>query len=200
MCIFKILNVKGKNMENNFDDLELVNQVKYENSSEALRILYHKFLPITESIMNRYFIRDFDEDDWRQEFLIVCHETCFRYKGEQGSKFGNFYKLRLENHARSLLRRELALKRKINKEASSFEGTVIPDAFDGRFIGSNKGANTFSRKIDLTEFFKQLNYTELEVFKMLLGQQKMEDIDASINQIRSALYKCKKKLRLYLAN
>ncbi|MGR3741365.1 hypothetical protein [Companilactobacillus sp. DQM5] len=184
-------------MKEKSDDLELVNLVKYQNSSEALKKLFNKFLPITEGIISMYYIRNFDRNDWIQEAYIVCHETCFRFNGEQGSKFGNFYKMRLANHAKSLLRRELALKRKINKEASSFETSIIEDSFEGGFVGANHTVIYNHEIFDLDDFMGGLTKIETEVFKMLLGYKKANEIKANKRQIQLAQTNCKKKLLDY---
>lgn len=56
--------------------------------------------------------------------MIICYETTKLFKIEKAVKFGGFFKLRLHNHAKSLLRRESAQKRKSQTEAFSYEKKV----------------------------------------------------------------------------
>lgn len=180
------------------EEIELIREVRYNNSSEALKKLFNKYLPMIDNIVNHYYIRSFDRDDWHQEAYIVCHETCFKYTDELGSKFGNFYKMRFNNHVKSLLRKELAIKRRIDKEAASFEQDIIADSFSGQFVGGNKVSKTIDVNIDFDSYLESLTEIEVEAFKMLLGSVSFETAcknqKCTPQQMKNAMMRCKKKL------
>lgn len=174
-----------------------VAQVVNESDSRALKKLFNKYKPMVETVAENFYIRTFDHDDWIQEGLIVCHETCFKFDGSQGSKFGSFFKLRFENHARSLLRKELAKKRTLDKISSSYEESINNDSADYGILGSRVKNEYTLDPLELDGFYEILSEIEFEAFKVLMGKASMEEVcenyHCSVQQVNAAMARCKKK-------
>lgn len=98
----------------------LIQRVK-ENDDLALLLLFERYKPMITAVTKRYFIRNLDENDWNQEALIVCYESAGLYDFERGTTFGTFFRLRLQNRAKNLLRFELAKRRALYASAISYE-------------------------------------------------------------------------------
>ncbi|WP_159721497.1 RNA polymerase sigma factor [Enterococcus sp. CSURQ0835] len=89
--------------------------------NEAFEELLRQYLPVIRNAEARYYLLDFDSDDWLQEGRLALHKAALTYKDDQGTTFGLYFKLIFENAIRSLLRKQKALKRKANTEARSFD-------------------------------------------------------------------------------
>ncbi|GKQ42170.1 DNA-directed RNA polymerase [Companilactobacillus sp. RD055328] len=182
-------------------DIELVKRVVSDNSSQAIKELMMLYTPMVKKLANLYYIRNFNQADWLQEAFIVCHETCFRFHSSQGSQFGSFFKLRLKNHYLSLVRHELAIKRKADREACSFDHVTYYDQYV-KHAGTRQSSITIDSTIDLIGFCETLSYLEFKVFLMLLGEINVEEVcqktHATKDQIFYAKNRCRQKLLEYI--
>ena len=70
-----------------------------QGDSEALQHLFYQYRPLIYSIKSKYFLRDFDEQDWLQEGLIMFHECLQRFEEEFGTTLGALFKKSFENKA-----------------------------------------------------------------------------------------------------
>jgi len=91
------------------------------NSDEELEALFQKYQPVVLSLQAQYYVRDMLEDDWIQEGRIIFYKCWTAYDEAFGSTFGSFYKQALQNHIFSLLRKQKAVKRQAEVNASSYE-------------------------------------------------------------------------------
>lgn len=183
------------------EDSELVRKVVEDNNADALKTLFRRYTPLIQKMINLYNIRTFDDSDWKQEAYIICHETCFRFDGSKGSKFGSFFRLRLSNHFKSLVRQELAIKRKLNKDAGYFEEGYY-DNDSVKSVGTRQGTFVNDIVFDIEDFSRLLSEFELKVFMMLVGAITMEELylktQASRQQIYRAQSSCREKMINYL--
>ncbi|MEJ6348137.1 sigma factor [Holzapfeliella sp. He02] len=180
-------------------DNELVQLVRLDND-DALNELVIRYQPMINRVKYHYFLRDYDHNDWQQEAMIICYETTKLFKIEKAVKFGGFFKLRLHNHAKSLLRRESAQKRKSQTEAFSYEksselGIVPPQVYFEmtlqtlRFVDYSK----------LEEQLKLLSIIELKALQIILGEKMLENLtEAEQKRVRAAKDRCRKKLLQFL--
>ncbi|UQS82409.1 hypothetical protein MOO45_01595 [Bombilactobacillus folatiphilus] len=155
-------------------ELTWVKAVREQNDSAALEKLFYKYLPLIENTRRRYQLRLFDQDDWRQEARIVCVETCRRFNEQQGSKFGSFYKLRLQNHWTNLLRQQLAVKRQTNTQAVSMEALKQANPDLENDLQADYNVNASKNEIeflfqDFRKLLEHLSLVELQGLQMLLG-------------------------------
>ena len=79
--------------------------------------LFCRFLPLVKKFNKAYYLRSLEQEDFWQEARMVLHKAVQSYVPEKGLQFASFYKLTLKHHIFSLIRKESALKRKIDKGA-----------------------------------------------------------------------------------
>ncbi|MDN6639340.1 MAG: sigma-70 family RNA polymerase sigma factor [Tetragenococcus sp.] len=96
-----------------------------QGSEEALLELFSYYIPLIHSISAKYFLRDFDEQDWIQEGLIMFNRCLHEYKGEQDTTLGIFFKRSFENEIVSLVRKKCAYKRKTAESVVSYNQTSL---------------------------------------------------------------------------
>ena len=65
-------------------------------------------------------MRYYDNQDWEQDAMIICHASAKSFDLNKG-KFGSYFKTRLINHARSLVRYDNAYRRQALKQSVSLE-------------------------------------------------------------------------------
>lgn len=99
----------------------------------AFEQVFQRYSPVVYNIQSRYYIRDFDQDDWLQEGRIALNDALTSYQQDRGTTFGLYYKMIFENRIRSLLRRQQAKKRLAQQQAVSIE-KVGSDSFSERFL------------------------------------------------------------------
>ena len=102
-----------------------------QGDSEALQHLFYQYRPLIYSIKSKYFLRDFDEQDWLQEGLIMFHECLQRFEEEFGTTLGALFKKSFENRIRSFVRKECAYKRKSNQQTVSYEQKFLQEGSEG---------------------------------------------------------------------
>lgn len=100
---------------------------------DAFEELFKNYRPVIYTIQRKYFVRDFDEDDWLQEGWISFHKTLQRFDPSMGVTFGAYFKHNFENHIRSELRKQNAYKRRGLIDAVSVEHKIECDGPD--FLG-----------------------------------------------------------------
>ena len=98
-----------------------------QGDDEALRQLFQRYRPLVYSIRNKYFLRDFDDQDWLQEGMITFHDCLQIFELGFGTTLGALFKRSFENRIRSLVRKECAYKRKTNQQTVSFEQTLMQE-------------------------------------------------------------------------
>lgn len=186
----------------NKTELTWVRAVQDTGSSDALEQLVAKYQPMIQATINRFYLRMFDQDDWQQEARIVCYETCLLYETQRNCQFGAFYKLRFDHHVRNLVRHELAIKRQSNRQNISLEEMMIAETFPNGFTPAQRETHALP-EFDLTEYLALLSNFEFESFQVVLNLRREQDVCHEYNcdqiQIKRAIARCHKKLRLYLA-
>lgn len=106
------------------NEVYLIRRVKEEQDMEALHELVERYRPLINGAKLNFFIRNFDHDDWEQEALIMCYQSCCTYDEKRANSFGAYYRTKFYNHLRSLLRYELAQKRTSFTKAISYDNVV----------------------------------------------------------------------------
>lgn len=183
----------------NRTDKELIYFVKNKNN-EALHELLRRYQPIINNVRGKYYIRHFDVDDWNQEAMIVCYETCCMFDLDRRREFGAFFKANFTNHAKNLLRYELAKRRAPYAKAVSYE--VVKET------GAVNEQGFSLTEEPLNEIYRQfiLGLSKIELLAMLtyLGRITCEEAarrgSCSIEQITRAKGRLKKKLSSILGS
>lgn len=113
--------------ERSFYFYAAVNSTSKKGDDEALRELFSHYRPLVYSIRNKYFLRDFDDQDWLQEGLITFHDCLQSFEPGFGTTLGAFFKRAFENRIRSFVRKECAYKRKSNQQTVSYEQKFLQE-------------------------------------------------------------------------
>lgn len=177
---------------------ELLNLVRQKDSA-ALATLCQRYLPLIIAVKKRYWLHDYDEDDWRQEAMLVCYETALIYDEEKLMTFGGFFKMRLYNHARSLLRYQMAARRAQDATAASYEAAVdagLPEPASQDAIGEQPWAEAYE------SCWACLSDRERVALLVQIGRLSEEEgrdqASCSHAQLQQARQRCKRKLRAEL--
>ena len=100
-------------------EAELIRQIK-NGEDEALLDLCFRYKPLINKVKGMYHVRYYDNQDWEQDAMIICHASAKSFDLNKG-KFGSYFKTRLINHARSLVRYDNAYRRQALKQSVSLE-------------------------------------------------------------------------------
>lgn len=179
---------------------------KYEHillgDSDTFDQMYRRYYPIVYKFQNKYFLKDFDQEDWLQEGRIIFHRSLEKYEEEHNVSIGHFFKLNFENHIRSLVRKQCAIKRtadmrsvsldhKLEDQGESFFdyiGTESADALDQMIIREKlEQLPMVLSPFERTTFQKYINGKDLEEIA--------QETTARENAVRSAYDRAKKKLK-----
>ncbi|AKP66972.1 sigma factor [Companilactobacillus ginsenosidimutans] len=179
-------------------EIELIVQVRDYDDSEALQYLVKKYQPMIDKMYKLYWLNGYDRNDWYQESFIVCLQTCKLFDGSQGSKFANFFKMRLNNHIVSLIRAQRASKRQANNDAFSFEDLIRTRENLLDFLSQPAPAIS-----DMLENFERLiedmSDLELAAFQIIIGDITVEEAcmahRCNNTQLQRASSRCKSKIR-----
>lgn len=160
---------------------ELIRQIKI-GEDDALKHLFRMYKPLICNVKRKFHVRYYDSQDWDQDALIVCHASAMSFDQSKG-KFGSYYKTRLTNHAKSLIRYDSAYRRQALTQSISLE------------VANENGLRPFYQnysrtpEVPLSDSFTQLikNLSNLEIMALLvvLGKYKREEAASllKINQV-----------------
>lgn len=99
---------------------------------DELEVLFQKYQPVILNLQSQYYVRDMLEDDWIQEGRIILYKCWSSYDETLGSTFGAFFKQSFQNHIFSKLRKQRAVKRQAEMNASSYE--MITQEYGAEFF------------------------------------------------------------------
>ncbi|WP_099975150.1 sigma-70 family RNA polymerase sigma factor [Lactobacillus terrae] len=181
----------------NTEELCLIDSVKKWNCSGSLEKLVCKYKPMIESLYQSYNINGFDKDDWYQEAFIVCHQTCISFNGDNGSKFGSFFKLKFKHHIIDMIRKENANKRVANQGTSSYDMLTEDNIPSPVIRVSHEESRGFTPQFE--KALEKLSDVELISFNYLLGDIAFEDAckkaRCTEDQMHRAINRCQIKLK-----
>lgn len=198
--------VKGVGIEMKVSELtekieaDLIARICHEDD-DALQELCYYYRPMINAVEKNYFLRHYDHQDWEQDAMIVCYKSAIVYSRKRG-KFGSYFKKRLNNHARTLVRYDLAYRRRAFKESISLEALIENNT---ECIEQPTGcclevpiSETY------TEFLNSLSALETSALLTILGEADQEKIVKRLKIDRMALLRARsrvlQKLRKVLFN
>ncbi|WP_261807061.1 sigma-70 family RNA polymerase sigma factor [Lapidilactobacillus luobeiensis] len=187
-------------MSFNQEEFELITAVQENGDSQALEALLTKYQPMIQNVSRQYYLRLFGPDEWQQEARIVCYQTCLLYCTHHDCQFGAFFKLRFHNHIRSLVRRELALKRRADTESVSYDSKLGEDFLNYDW----RGTATFPQALfwDFPKFLDSLSYFELQAFRVAVhdaeSQTTCQRLGCTPKQLERGIDRCRVKLKRFL--
>ncbi|MGM0126272.1 RNA polymerase sporulation-specific sigma factor [Enterococcus sp. AZ194] len=180
--------------------MDLIQAAK-EGNEDALTELFNQYRPIVYNLQKKYYIRDFDSDDWLQEGQIICYQIVKAFKEDNGATFGSFFKCAMENRVRSLLRKQHALKRRTMELSVSLEEKIETEGaeflVDTQYEEPYALENLLIREA-LANYEFIFSALEKEVMSAYLLGASLEEIAShhvlDSKKIRSAYDRAKKKL------
>lgn len=186
---------------NSLTDDEIIKMIRNGDSSH-FEELFHRYLPLVKNMVRDFYVQGFERDDFIQEARIVLNKTVLFFNAKRGHTFGNYFKLNLTNHFNSLVRKDMAKKRRIGRMSESLEG-LLENGFSPRYIENYEGGMTFENALEVKEcipqYVESLSKFECQVLVCHLHQKDKEEIAAELNcdtiQVTNALDRCKRKLR-----
>ncbi|AEV94771.1 sigma-70 family RNA polymerase sigma factor [Pediococcus claussenii] len=186
------------------NEQELLRLAK-QGDQEAFNELFNKYLPVVKGLMTKYTIRGFDFDDWLQEGRLVFFKTICNFDIDRGFSLGVFFKNNFTNRICSLLRFEMAYKRKAGFEAQCLE-----------LVTNDQGELTINPRVDHSDPHGELlvkeAYSEYETllseFEYAVSHQMFKgysvktiacNMKCTEKRVQNAIMRCKRKLiqRIY---
>lgn len=185
-------------------DAELLFLIKYA-SKDPFEVLLLRYYPLVGKATQGFFIRGYDKDDFWQEARMVFYHAVYSYDETKGFTFGKFFQLALRNHIYSLVRKDMAQKRTMEKTATSLEGLtekgICP--YGGKESSQEPTPLEYAMVNDqLSDYSNSLSHLEKKVFGAYLKHETIEGMaeqfGTTINQIKNALDRCKRKMKKQL--
>lgn len=179
------------------DKINLINKAK-TNDPEAVELLFNQYKPIVLKLSQKYYLKDFDQDDWLQEGRIICHLSALDFCPSKGVSFGAYFKVNFERAVIGLVRRQEALKRRSIRYAESLE-SPLHVAYVRESIHSLIGVDYIFVRDSLSDFGSRLSDLERNVFTAYLDGCEKEEISQKLSlemsQVVGALSRARIKLK-----
>lgn len=182
-------------------DDELIEMIKNGNDY-PFAILFHRYYALVKKITSNYYLKSFDTDDFMQEAQMIFNKTIHTYDKTKGHTFGNFFKLNLKHHFYSLIRKDMAKKRSLERSSQSLdELTEKGERFNDPETETPIDDILHVRE-RLSQYHQSLSLLEQMVFYHFIRNKDVEEIASFLEQdatkIRNALDRCKRKMKALL--
>lgn len=148
-------------------EAELIKKIK-AGDDRALEKLFALYKPLVNSVLKRYYLHHYDRKDWQQEAMIICYESVLVYSAKKGN-FGSLYRTKLYNHARTLVRYNMAARRQVYSKSISWERVDKDEIHEPRSLELNIPVND-----TYNNFVKSLSRLELIALLTILGEMSTE--------------------------
>lgn len=187
-----------------FSDEQLVFLVQHLNQ-DPFEVLLERYSPLIAKMVREFSVHGFDSEDLWQEARLVFHRIVHCYEKDKGVTLGVFFKLSLQNHLLSLVRRNQAEKRKSERQAASLDSMVEKghaDSFEYRVAEKDAPLDYILLDDKLKGFPDALSAFEREVFHAHMDKQSFEEIARRLgdteDRVKNAWERCKRKMRKYI--
>lgn len=194
---------------NHLSDEELMMLIKYEDQ-DPYTVLFNRYEPICRKFIHKYRLRHFDADDLRQEAWLVIMKSVHYFDNKRGYTFGQFLRRAVNNEFQNILRREEAIKRRIDKFACSLDYLTEEDADYFHHTGDLSSSSYLGGQIISPEdymltnelfkkFQESLSSFEYQVFQLYtqqIGRNEIADmLETERGKVDNAMERCRIKLR-----
>lgn len=187
-------------------DEQLLFLIKY-GKEDPFEVLMLRYYPLVGKAIQGYYLRGYDQEDFKQEARMIFFHAVHAYDATKGYTFGKFFQLALRNHIYSLIRKDMAQKRKIEKTAASLDGLAEQGVDPYGDMGSEMTLSPLDYALlndQLEDYTDSLSTLERRVFSAYLKQEPVEkialDMKITESQIKNALDRCKRKMKQHLDN
>lgn len=183
------------------NDIEIMDMIKKGDYS-SFEVLFQRYLPVVKCTIKDLYIKGFDRDDFFQEARITFSKAIHFYDSERGLTIGNYFKLNLKHHFFTLVRKDMAQKRRISKVSESWENLLENGSspyYTEQYIREMAFERDLEVKECLPEYIESLSEFECQVFFLHLRNADKQDIadelNCNVTQVVNALDRCKRKLK-----
>lgn len=177
--------------------MEIIEQIK-ANDSTNFEVLFRKYEPVIKNVRQKYSIHHFEWDDWLQEGRIIFFNSVINFDEELGITLGVFFRTNFRNRIYSLLRFEMAYKRKAGLTAQSLDELDEDLETKGKYTTEITPHQSLTIKENYVEYEALLSKFEREVsvliFKGHDPVQIAKKLQCSTIKVQNALARCKQKL------
>lgn len=164
--------------------------------------LYRKYHPLIFKMRKKYYLKGYDREDWLQEGRIIFYHSLVKYEAGRQITIGKYFKFNFENHIRSLVRRQCAIKRKVDAESVSLEQKIDNQGeafFDYMGIENHNALDQMIIREKLEQLPETLSRFERTTFENYIVGKELTEIakeNAVENgTVRSAFDRAKKKVK-----
>lgn len=155
--------------------------------------------PITQCVTKRYFLPDYEREDFLQEGRSVLVSAVKSWDHDKGMPFMQYYHMQLLNHLNMLIRSKHAQKRYVNMTTTSLDSLVEEAGVhvQGRASAATHPEDMLLLYEKLTAYRESLSALELKVFDLYTSGQSYEEISEClvlpVEKIQNAMYRCRVK-------
>lgn len=153
-------------------------------------------------MQKKYYLKDFDQEDWLQEGRIIFNRSLEKYEASHHISMGQFFKKNFENHIRSLLRKQYAVKRTIDTQATSLDQKIENQGESFYYDLESSQTNALDQMIireKLEQLPDMLSPFERATFKEYIKGKNINEIAKSTKNneraVKSAYDRVKKKIK-----
>ncbi len=157
--------------------------------------------PITYGVTKRYFLPDYDREDFLQEARAVLVSSVDNWRIEKGMPFLQYYHMQLLNHLNMLVRKNHAHKRRVNLVTSSLDNLIEEAGLQvqGKACVTTSPEEMLMLQEKLDRYLLKLSEFESEVFELYLKGQSCEEISQVLStteeRVQNAVYRCRSKFK-----
>lgn len=191
-------------MTNNVRKIEYAREQKLIEASRAgdsdsFEYLFQQYLPIVMRVKAKYFLRGYDRDDWLQEGRITFFNTIANFDGRRHITLGKFFQTNFQNRIYSLIRREMAFKRRSNLLCSSLDAMQNESSeYERLFVTKHGGPHELAvLKEDCRNYCADLSKFESQVSGLFFAGKTSAQIAKILNceesQVLNAINRCRNK-------
>lgn len=170
--------------------------------------LFGRFAPLIRKFSKTYYLKDMEEEDFQQEARIVLHRALESYDAKRGMRFAGYFKLMLQHHIYSLIRKDGAVKRAVDKESLAYD-FFMENNYADRLPSAVKDLGKHLSPEDIVQvrestigYFDTLSTFEKQVFRRYLEgkdfQQTAVEMDCTTTQAKHAYDRCRQKMKKML--
>lgn len=180
--------------------MDLLEDVR-AGDEEAFNQLFYRYRPVVYAVKNRYYLRDFEFEDWMQEGRICLYTSAMTFDEDQGVTFGAYFKSIFENQIKDELRKQNAMKRQSLSGAVSLDHFLL---YEGReLLDPNIKISPWVEdqlvvEEVLEEFPQALSSLELDAFTAYLEGSDLEEVandhGVTSQRVRFAFQRSRRKL------
>ncbi|MGY3765697.1 hypothetical protein ACWOAH_03975 [Vagococcus vulneris] len=183
-----------------------INEIQ-EGNDEHFENVFLMYEPLVYNIKHKFILQNFDLDDYSQESRFVCYQAILGYDCKKPVTFGLYYKIMLERHFISLLRRQEAKKRLSNKFIDSIDDiggskgkvNVLDDLQAARGSDIANWENYIYIRENILTIWEKLSELEYQVFLLYLSGLDLDEIAiklaVDLSVTRNAFSRSKKKFK-----